>query len=290
MKHKFILKVLVALLLVVNGAVLLRLTGPPEDYEKYSGKIDISLNVPPFVSVANAAPAYQTGTLFLEDEAGVSAYTQIPWAIDLPTVRDLFRTIEYETDQYIIGSVELADYPESHDAHVYVHTDGWVVAYYLAEDPTGKIMDLRHYNGIEITSTKLENALNVICSVVGAVPFEANYYDFRYPNATDIMLIQEYCSSDEGDSFDIQLPNDFTFYERAWAHAYHDGTCCYGGQSSLFLDGNLLNSFDGLYTWFFAYGNLTSAQLYPGSFHTFQIDKYDGDAYGGITLIYQEGP
>ncbi len=51
------------------------------------------------------------------------------------SVRNRFRTIEAETNDYIIGSVDLQDYPEQFDTHVYIHRDGWFMAYYLAADP-----------------------------------------------------------------------------------------------------------------------------------------------------------
>ncbi|MBN1657496.1 MAG: hypothetical protein JXA93_03795 [Anaerolineae bacterium] len=250
----------------------------------------IHLQAPPFLNMAYAAASSQTdnGASFLEDEAGISAYTQTAGPIDLSVARQVFRTIEYETEEYIIGSVEVPDYPESHDAHVYVHADGWVVGYYLAEDATGKIMDFRHYDGIEITSTKLENAMNEVLTAVGAVPFEASYYDFRYPNATDLMLIAEVCYSGS-DSFELQLPDEYVFYERAWSAAVHgDG----GGadSSNISIDGNLVGQAVSA-GWGFAHGTLTPVQLPPTVSHTILVALGGGgDAFGGITLTYQEVP
>lgn len=50
------------------------------------------------------------------------------------------------------------DYPESEDVHVYVHRDGWFLAYYLVADPAGKIVNWRlyHNTGRNNLSTKLE--------------------------------------------------------------------------------------------------------------------------------------
>ena len=292
MKHKSILKTLAALLLGGGGVLLLSLAGPSGAHEPKSGGKSIALSAPPFVQVANAAAAYQSGTSFLEDEAGIAAYTQTPGSIDLSVVRDEFRTIERETDQYIIGSVGIPDYSEDHDPHVYVHTDGWVLAYYLAEEPASYIIDLRHYDGVEIASTKLENAMNEILSVIGVVSFEATYYDFRYPNATHLMLIAEaiYYAGDE--SFDVQLPSGFTYYERSWSHALYDDGGTYHSYSTLYLDEVSINSHAN-YSWAFAHGSLTPAQLPPGVFHTVRIDLNDrtaADAFCGMALVYQEVP
>ncbi|MEA3310023.1 MAG: hypothetical protein U9Q70_11020, partial [Chloroflexota bacterium] len=149
----------------------------------------LDLQSPPFVDVARAETL--SAMSVITKEAGIAAYTQISGAIDLSTVRGEFRTIERETDDYIIGSVGIPDYSEDHDPHVYVHTDGWVLGYYLASEPASSIMDLRHYDGVDIGTTKLEDAIYEILSAIGVVSFDATFYDFRYPNATNIMLIAE---------------------------------------------------------------------------------------------------
>ena len=69
---------------------------------------------------------------FPQDEAGISAYFKSASPIALADVRGVFRVIEVETADYIIGSVPVPDYRGEYDAHVYVHREGWFVAYYLA--------------------------------------------------------------------------------------------------------------------------------------------------------------
>jgi len=257
---------------------------------KAGGDNALELRAPEFVSVAHAAPAEaeDNGTSFLDDEAGIAAYTQTPWAIDLASIRDLFRTIEYESDSYIIGSVELADYPETHDVHVYVHADGWVVGYYLAEDPTSKIVDLRHYDGETIETTKLEIAVGTICTGVGATPFEVDYYDFRYPNASHLMLITERYGGAENSTFEVQISPEYTMYERSWAHVYYD---CerYGSWSTFYLDDVQISAQKGAYCWHFAHNSFSLAQLPPGSFHALEVISGCGDnAYIALSLTYQE--
>lgn len=247
----------------------------------------ITLQRPAFVNVAHAETDEVAS--FIEDEAGITAYLQTVNPINLTTVREAFRTIEYETAEYLIGSVELPDYPESHDVHVYVHVDGWVVAYYLAADPTGKIMDLRHYDGVSITTTKLEIAMGKVLILIGVASFDASYYDFRYPNATNLMLIAEYNEDNQNNTFDVQLPSSFTFYERSWSHAFK--TSGSDKRAYLYLNGNLISTLYGNPPWVFAQGSLTAAQLPPGLFHNFEITRVGGynDACG-IALTYQEGP
>ncbi len=106
----------------------------------------LRLEAPPFIRTAYAqenSTAFDLGA-YLDQEAGISAYYKSPDAITLSQVRGQFRTIETETADYIIGSVAVPNYPEENfDAHVYVHTTGWILAYYLRVDPVSKILDVR---------------------------------------------------------------------------------------------------------------------------------------------------
>jgi hypothetical protein len=209
----------------------------------------------------------------------------------LSLVKDEFRTIERETSEYIVGSVGIPDYSEEHDPHVYVDTDGWVLAYYLAHEPASHIMDWWHYDGVTIASTKLENAMNEILVVLGEVPFTATYYHFQCPDATHVMLIAEAQYGGGGDSFGVQLPNDFVYYERAWTHAQYD----FGvgpSTSTVYVDGVQISELSADRQWNFACGILTSSQLEPGVSHTIRLDHigYMGDAYCGLALVYREVP
>jgi hypothetical protein len=47
------------------------------------------------------------------------------------------------------------------------------------------------------------------------------YYDFRYPNATHLMLIVEWVYNGT-DSFEINIPGSFAYYERSWSLGTND--------------------------------------------------------------------
>jgi hypothetical protein len=142
----------------------------------------------------------------------------------------------------------------------------------------------------------LDNALNEILSVVGAVPFEASYYDFRYPDATNIMLIAEAAYSEGSESFDVKLPADFTFYERSWSHAISDDNCAWGSDSTLYVGDVSLDDFSGWCKgWALSHGTLAPAQLPPEVFNTIRIELKEGgsgeeDSFAGIALVYSEAP
>ena len=171
----------------------------------------------PCVSVAKTADT--AGVSTISDEAGISAYFQTPGAIDLNAVRSKFRTIERETADYIIGSVPLKDYPNDYDVHVDVQKDGWILTYYLKQDPASKIFDWRAYdtNGATVLTTNLETAITTIVNAVNVVFTTATYYDFSYPNATHLMMIAEAQAGRGNDSFQVNIPETFVIFERSWS-------------------------------------------------------------------------
>ena len=129
------------------------------------------------------------GASFLESEAGISAYGQVS-SVDLDLAEDAFKNVEIKTDAYIIGSVALPDYGESDDVHVYVDISGWIIAYYLSEEKASKIIDwVAYYSVPEITSTKLSDAINIVTLEMLVVPPSITYFDFRYPDATKMMIV-----------------------------------------------------------------------------------------------------
>lgn len=68
----------------------------------------------------------------------MSAYVNTGFTINLNIVRAAFRTVERQTDTWLIGSVQVPGFPESEDAHVFVHQEGWIVAYYERGSPVAR--------------------------------------------------------------------------------------------------------------------------------------------------------
>ena len=175
----------------------------------------LRLEAPTFVRTAYAQEhpdAFDLGA-YLDQEAGISAYYKSASAITLSQVRSTFRTIETETADYIIGSVAVTNYAEENfDAHVYVHKTGWILAYYLKTDPVSKIIDVR---GQTINATKLKAVISIVAGAAGAPFTDVTYYDFRYPNATNMLFVAE--DDNNGNSFTITVPSTYGYFERGWA-------------------------------------------------------------------------
>ncbi len=203
-------------------------------------------------------------------------------------MRTGLQTVERETNEYLVGSVRLTDYPDVYDTHVYAHVDGWLLAYHLKRDPSSKIMDLRHYNGMSIDTTVLELAMKKALTPVGASSFTTTYYDFRNPNATHLMLIAKYGSGCFNVAFEIQLPSAFTFYERSYAQAFA-GDCKGYSAGHISLDGVLISKVEAGCGWGWNYGTLTEAQLAPYVLHKFDYGAPGcGTGSAGLTLVYRE--
>lgn len=227
--------------------------GNPERDNK-TGWMGISLIKPAF--------AQESGASFLEDEAGMSAYTLSDKKIDLKRAKGAFKAIEKETDKYIIGSFSLSGFKgySKEDLHLFVHTDGWVVVYYLKQDPTAKMISMQN-----LETTKLNMGLTEACGMIGATVPYIRYYHFQYPDADKFIVLAKTQSS----WFQIMIPEGFVIFERSWSSSGNiqiDGKSISGSSGS-----------DQLGT----YGLIPHADLRQGDFHWI---------YGpcAIVLLYRE--
>jgi len=238
------------------------------------------------------APAVKAqSSSFLEREAGISAYVNANRAINLTQVKDVFRTLEVQTSDYLIGSVPVSNYDETEDVHAYVHKDGWILVYYLANDPLSKIIDWRAYNTTAIP-TKLEQALGTLASRVGVGTTNVAFYDFRFPTATHLML-----AGKSNDSFQVKLPDGFEYYQMGWSLAQDakNVPCCSGSEVIYQIDGSklqlLIISYPESTVWQSIYGNLTGSQLSAGTYHTITAQTSDAKSttsFAGVAVIYKE--
>ncbi len=157
---------------------------------------------------------------FPADEAGISAYVHAKSSVNLNDAKPAFATIERETDDYIVGTVAIAKHTEEQYPHVYVSTDGWVVAYYPKERSSSWIFPWADYSGGEISSTTLSKAAGIVCTQIGGTTTGLKYYDFRYEDASKMMIIVE---SVRGGTnfFKVTIPTTFATYAVDWSH-YND--------------------------------------------------------------------
>lgn len=238
------------------------------------------------------AQSMSSETTFLEEEAGISLYVNIGQSIDLAVAKTVYRTIEKETADYVVGSIALPGLSENEDVHGFVHKDGWIVIYYLKRAPISKIVDWNLWSEGKLTKNKLQVGLEQMTNALGVVVTSVKYYHFQYPNANKCMVILETLVGKGEDSFNITIPNDLTVYERSWSHyAQYIYDSWYTKYSYFKIDGNTINSISQEYHPVTKSGTLTVAQLIPGVVHVASVSSNQDYPYlygVCIALAYQE--
>lgn len=229
-------------------------------------------------AISNVQAQESTIGEILADQAGMAAYFQSPSGIDLQSVASssIFRTTEKTEDEYIIGSVGVENYTDpAEDVHVFVSSDGWIVAYYPASDPASKIVDVK---AMSVSSTnigtKLETVLRTVAAAAGVAYSQPSFYDFRYPEATHLMMIS-------GRDFTMELPSTFRYFERGGA----ENSCGYygiDGENSPYYSQRVV-TIDG------AYSIVNSSMLLPDTPHSVTTSSRSSSCVITLLLIYREG-
>ena len=248
--------ILTAILLAIVGVLIVTISTTGDSLE---GKASMfGLVRPAFAQSAEAS--------FLEEEAGMAAYINVGQTIDLSRAKGAYRTVEKETETYIVGSIALPDYPASEDVHAYIHKDGWVVTYYSKEEPTSKSIDWASYSPGRV-NTKQELALSVIGNRLGVTITGVKYYHFAYPLAARALFAAD------SDELRITIPSGLQVYERSYSIADIDIFPAEGRGSD--------------YAYFVEYGLLSIAQLSPDAAHNIEKGNYwlyiDGEAVADMT-------
>jgi hypothetical protein len=221
---------------------------------------------------------------FPADEAGISAYVNAMDSVNLNDAKGAFASIERETSDYIIGTVALSLHTEEEYPHVYVSTDGWVVAYYPNDRPSSWMLPWADYAGGEISSTTLSKAVGIVATAVGGTADGLKYYDFRYPDASKMMIILE--STTGTNFFKVTVPTTFSTYAVDWSHYASTDSSYYHGSSNVYLDGgNSFSYLGGGTNW--AYGSLLG-QFDNGVEHEIKLTAYKGTGRIGLVLEYAE--
>ena len=222
---------------------------------------------------------------FPADEAGISAYVKASSSIDLNDTKSAFASIERETSDYIIGTVDITWHTEEQRPHVYVSKDGWIVAYYPKDMSAGWIFPWYEYSGGQLSSTTLSKALGIVANAVGGTTNGLKYYDFRNPDASKMMIIIE--STGGTEFYKLTVPTSFSLYAVDWSH-YSSTTSHYtgNGYSRVYLDGAQFTS-DGWGGNQRSYGSL-KGQIINGVEHEIKIATYRGTGRIGMVLEYAE--
>lgn len=222
MKHiRYILKFVVALCVAI-ALLTLTMSAKPE-VQPAADQTDggMALQLPAFLKSVYAQDSTQTDFNFLLDEAGVAAYTKLDQELDLENLKTSFKTIGRQTDQFISGIVvapgyeKLPKFGENAEIQVFLHRDGWIVAYLTRYQTAAALFDWVNYDEKRLkNSTLLENVVRKLAEDTNVVDINVTYYDFRNPKATNLMLVSDHIEAiNTRESFEINIPRELTVYE-----------------------------------------------------------------------------
>ncbi len=178
-------------------------------------------------------PSAQESMTFPENNAGISAYVKIDdgspekLAEFLGANDGIIEKIVESKPTHIIVTLEIEveiesisgnTIRDSINPHLYLNTDGWMVSYFLKEEPSSKIMQWTNYNPGSLKTNILKEAIeksveNMNASYSGGL----KYYHFQYPKANRMTLVAEtvYSPDQKENSFSIIVPgiiHDSSFF------------------------------------------------------------------------------
>jgi len=297
MKHtgsilKFAVAPCIAILLF--ALTLLAKPEPAQPAEVQAGQ-GMALQPPAFLKSAHAAGLAQVDFEFILEEAGVTAYTKLDQELELESLESRFKIIRQQTEEFISGIViapgyeKLSEFDESAEVQVFLHRDGWIVGYLTRYQATSVIFDWINYDEKRLTETLIESVVRTLALDVGVSDFTVSHYDFRYPEATNLVLAADRIDSKTIiDSFEVIIPRRLSIYESSWSHFNS------GGYSRCYLDDEDMSTiYQSGSGWQSRIGELTSSELSFDTPHKFQLGGefyMNGNLriYCGIAIVYQE--
>ena len=234
------------------------------------------------------------GTTFPVDDAGIAAYVKVSESIDLEDVLDIFQYghVEVLNETYVIGTVQNADYYIW--THLYIGADGWVIPYYLNTEYASCIVRWNKSSPYDPTPENvtamntLEEIISRVCPYLGVdyetIKPEIKYYDFEYPDATNMKVIVDIAQNVSSDTFRLWIPSEFIVVnESSWSH-YTDQV------SYIYLDGSRINSLHCADCISYGYSGVSSDY-----FHQIEVTNklYNSDYLTsgvGWVLVYTKKP
>ena len=238
----------------------------------------LTLSMPAF---AQGVPSDQ----FPQNEAGISAYVNLAQEIDLDRARTVFKGIEADENEYLIGIIELPNLAEDMWPHAYVSKSGWLMAYYSKTEPTSKLMQWSGFQRDVITTTTLKDALITMCQKMALDPSKVDsdmsYYHFQYPSATKLLIALD--TTDGEDTFQFTIPPRLSLYEASWSHHAYNGSGGYAWSESKIDGTQLYRAGAGTYV---RCGVLETQHTTPGAAHIVWVGRYNGWAGCAIVFLY----
>lgn len=161
----------------------------------------------------------QTILAFPAQSAGLSAYVKLEQRIAITTaLSSIFDKIEDVGGNYIIGTVKVTDFVNTVYPHLYVDTEGWIVAYFLSHEPASLVMfwSGNTQNPSPIIGSSLEKAIERACEALRVPLPRVSYYDFRYPQANNMLILLNILLQAGTKVMYVKLPSNYTLFHAAY--------------------------------------------------------------------------
>ena len=231
MRRKFGSRILIAvgvLVAIVAGSVLLNVL--TDRTKSGDDKGIISLKAPSFISSAEAAASTLA---FPVNEASIAAYVKVA-KVDVEKMKKIYTKVEKVGDNFIYGITPIPNLGGDIDIHVYADTDGWLVAYVKADEPTANIMnwgdmDPKNPTIETVQSMTLDIALFKAGDTIAVtIPQkDIKYYDFESPEANGLALFVKTVKGKDVKISQVELPATYTLYEASYFHFAYSSSGSY---------------------------------------------------------------
>ena len=206
--------------------------------EEGSARMQVALAVPAFAQTASTNE-------FPYNEVGICAYVKLDQDIEIGRAAAAFVAIEAQEQDYVIGTVSLPSHSESMWPHLYVSSSGWIMAYYPRTEPTSRMIQWIGYQGGDIGTTTLRDALVQASQQIGvnmtSVSSSMAYYHFQYPSATKLLIAVD--TTTGSDSFTYTIPSELNLLEASWTHYAYNLHSYYDSYTN--IDSERHCTFDG---------------------------------------------
>lgn len=212
---------------------------------------------------------------FLEDEAGMGAYFQFasPTNLQSNLLRNLFRTITFDKPGYLVGWLPMEGYEgyPGMDLKVFIHNDGWVVAYFPSSEASAKM-----FNTLVDQPNRLQRALARVAAAMEVNDYELHYAHFQYPEARRMATLQMRAAGTR--SFDFRLPGASQFYDRSY-YIYAAGLFT---SVNFNLDGRTAANVGNAIQW----KTVQAQDLVTNAKHIGELRASMAAGYFGMTFLY----
>ncbi|MBT4500361.1 MAG: hypothetical protein HOC74_21720 [Gemmatimonadetes bacterium] len=274
-------------------------------YSTASSGEEFSLEIPDF----RAAKMAQNGdSAFPADSAGIAAYVGLEQAIDLEVIKPLFDEVKEVQENFIWGMIEVSNFGGNSQVHLYVDTDGWLVAFLKHNEPTAGMMQWlpADKNTPVISAISRTTLTDVLREVAVAIQVDflsqIRYGHFKYPEATGMKLFVKVTPTKSTTNFTkVIIPQPYTLYEKSYYHYAYHATPTHLKVDDLLVS-ELSTGYDRWLTAIKFYDGVISNGIFTlkdvftkGELHTISISYIanDGRDYGSAgvatALVYRAG-